>query len=238
MAIAAQSDILDRLEATKQIFTLDYIAGFVSELPEDQKVGKMFEVEAGNALYREVHKMLLVNKTLKEPWLGVPGPISYEGSIRSFLTEERIREVTEKVESQIISLTKEDLVERICESQHNQAWGEICFPKEVKEIKEFYTKQRADFVKKDSAQFTKQDIEELKEIDLKQAKDLVTKIREKTLDQLARTNSGNQAEEFDRSKIQQESVVTEEPSTTLRVIFTESLRPSISSEVTKGGVNF
>jgi hypothetical protein len=156
---------LDRLEATKQIFTLDYIAGFVSELPEDQKVGKMFEVEAGNALYREVHKMLLVNKTLKEPWLGVPGPISYEGSIRSFLTEERIREVTEKVESKIISLTKEDLVERICESQHNQAWGEICFPKEVKEIKEIYAKRREGLAKKDSTQWTSEDVKIFKKID-------------------------------------------------------------------------
>ena len=235
MAIAAQSDISDRLEETKQIFTLDYIAGFVSELPEDQKVGKMFEVEAGNALYREVHKMLVGNKTLKEPWLGVPGPISYEQSIRSFLTEERIQSVTERVQSQIISLPKETLAQRICESQHNQAWGEICFFEEVKEINEYYAKQRADFAKKDSTQFTEQDIKELKKIDLKQAEDLVTKIREKTFDQLARTNSGNQAEEFDRSRIQQESVVTEEPSTTLRALSIESLKPPISSELTKGG---
>jgi len=235
MAIAAQSDILDRLEATKQIFTLDYISGFVRELPKDEKVGEMFEVEAGNALYREVHKMLLGNKTLKEPWLGVPGPISYEQSIRSFLTEERIQRATKEVESQIISLTKEDLAERICESQHNQAWGEICFPKEVKEIKEFYTKQRADFVKKDSAQFTKQDIERLEQIDLKQAEDLAKKVREETLAQLARTKSGNRAEEFDGSRIQQESVVTEKPSTILKALSTESLRPSISSQVTKGG---
>lgn len=229
MAIAAQSDISNRLEATKQIFTLDYIAGFVTELPEDQKVGEMFEVEAGNALYREVHKMLVGNKTLKEPWLGVPGLISYEQSIRSFLTEERIQRATKEVESQIISLTEEDLAERICESQHSRAWGEICLFEEVKEINESYAKNRAEFAEKDPAQFTKQDIEKLKEIDLKQAEDLAKKIKGETLAQLAITKSGNRAEEFDGPKIQQECV-TAKPLTIVRVISKKSLEPSVNSK--------
>jgi hypothetical protein len=185
MAIAAQSDILDRLEATKQIFTLDYIAGFVRELPEDQKVGEMFEVEAGNSLYREVHKILLGNKTLKEPWLGVPGSIAYGDSIKPFLTEERIREVTEEVESQIISLAEDELVERICETQHNKAWGEICFPKEVKEIKEIYAKQREKLAEKDFAQWTSEDVKIFKEIDFNETQDLAKKVKEETLAQLA-----------------------------------------------------
>ena len=204
MAIAAQGNILDRLKATKQIFTLDYIADFIRGLPEKQKVGEMFEVEAGNALYREVHKKLVGSKTLEEPWLGVPGPIYSEESLKPFLTEERIQDVTKKVESQIISMTEERLAERICESQHSQAWGEICFPREVKEIKEFYAKQRKEFVEKDDDKFTEQDLKKLSEIDLKQSRDLAKKIKEETLAHLPVTKKPTHAEKL-RNRVRQVS---------------------------------
>ena len=204
MAIAAKGNILDRLKATKQLLTLDYIADFIGRLPKEQKVGRMVEVEAGNALYREVHKKLVGSKTLEEPWLGVPGPISHGDSIEPFLTEERIQEVTKKVESQIISMTKEKLAERICESQHSQAWGEICFPEEVKEIKEFYAKQRKEFVEKDADKFTEQDLKKLSEIDSKQSRDLTKKIKEETVAHLPVTKKPTHAEKL-RNRVRQVS---------------------------------
>ncbi len=132
-----------------------------------------------------MHKILVGNKTLKEPWLGVPGSIAYVDSIKPFLTEERIREVTEEVESKIISLTEDELVEIICETQHNKAWGEICFPKEVKEIKEIYAKQREKLAEKDFAQLTSEDVKIFKEIDFNETEDLAKKVKEETLAQLA-----------------------------------------------------
>ncbi len=133
MAIAAKENFTQKLEATKQVFALDYIAAYVRE----EGVGSAVEVEAGNALYREVHK------ELKEPWLGVPGPIAHEGFIKDFLTPDRIKTVARNVKD-MNSLTLEELKDRICNSEHNLAWGEICFPAQIQEIKERFKKDLED----------------------------------------------------------------------------------------------
>ena len=140
MAIAAEEDFEQKLEATKQIFTLDQIVYFIATLPE-RKVATMFEAEAGNALYREVHKELVDKKILEKPWLGVPGPVAYENQVQDLLRKDLIKIVADQVIEQIFSLNPTELAENMA-TRHYQSWGEICFPKQIREIKETYSAQR------------------------------------------------------------------------------------------------
>jgi hypothetical protein len=197
MAITSKENINDQLESSKQLFTLDYIAGYVRELKQNE-VGEMFEAEAGNALYREVHKKLLAEQNLDQPWLGVPGPISYEASIKNFLTEERIQEAVKNIREEIFSLTKEQLAEKICESQHNQSWGEICFPNELRAIKESHSKRREELAEKTS--YTEEEKKELKEIDFNLKSELSKKTKEATFTQLNPKNSEVKEEEKEREE--------------------------------------
>jgi hypothetical protein len=143
MSIAQKEDVLGRLDLAKQILVLDHIVGFVKE---SKLFGDGVEVEAGNALYREVHNRLKSDGVLEEKWLGVPGPIAYEGMISDNITSEIISDIVAKIKTSVMSLTHEEVLERICEGHHSISWGNVCFAREMREFDENYKKKQQDFL--------------------------------------------------------------------------------------------
>ena len=91
-------------------------------------------MEAGNALFREVYNKLLSNNKIKKPWPAVPQKIAYEGTIKKWLTEDKI---TSAYNLAVKELEKPfgDVAKDLLEKEH---WGKIAFPNEVKEIEESY----------------------------------------------------------------------------------------------------
>jgi hypothetical protein len=168
VAIAGKEKITDKIEAARQLKTIDVIASFIGELPSDKKPGEQVEVEAGNALLREVHKELLKEQILEQPWLGVPKLIAYEGFVTTWLTRNIIEDVVNKVKGQVFAKSQEEIAEYLCETHHQEAWGEICFPDEIKEIKkEFESRSDHDALQERSERIAKT-IRELTEKSLKE----------------------------------------------------------------------
>lgn len=132
-SIAEAPTMIEKMQSVKHLLVNDQIKIFVAETLNSQVV----EVEAGNCLLREIHKKLLQEDDIAKPWLGVPGPIAYEGSIRTWLTDERIQEFYDKIKP-ILEKTPEQLAEFLCNSVHCKTWGEIAFPEAVGEINESY----------------------------------------------------------------------------------------------------
>jgi hypothetical protein len=95
------------------------------------------EVEAGNALFREVHKKLLLNRDISKPWLGVPNSIAYEGTITPWLTKEKIEEAYKEAKETLRQNPKE-VASYLATSHHSGTWGLVAFPKELEEIDREY----------------------------------------------------------------------------------------------------
>jgi len=84
--------MLEKLEAAKHLLTLDLVKDFVSRNFKSQGV----EIEAGNALLREEHAILLSEGVIKKPWLAVPGRIAFGQTVESW-AEEKVQEFHEHI---------------------------------------------------------------------------------------------------------------------------------------------
>ena len=142
MSIATPDSILDKVQAARHLKSLDVIKHFIVKLPADKKPGSVFEVEFGNALLREVHKELLATGDLTKPWLGVPGPIAYEGTIRDFVNPRMIKAACDRVIKDALKPAVAKIAEYLYEGAHQQTWVNIAFPQQVAKIKERYTQEK------------------------------------------------------------------------------------------------
>ncbi len=133
--IAQKSTIPEKLQAAKRVAVQDALKELMVQLPPERKPGSHVEVEAGNALLREVHKKLLEEEKITQPWLGVPTKIACEGAIKTWLTEEIINEAYEKI-LPILSLDIFQLKDLMCETNHKESWAMVAFPQEYQTFKE------------------------------------------------------------------------------------------------------
>ena len=140
MSIAQAPTVIEKIEATKHLRVLEGVTNYIATLPQDQKPGVEVEAESGNALFREVHKKLLAEGDIEQPWLGVPKSIAYEGMIKSWLSEARITAAYEQTKT-ILAEPLEQVVDYLCERSHKETWAEIAFPEQVAEIKVNYAKK-------------------------------------------------------------------------------------------------
>ncbi len=126
VAIAQKTELSDKIEAARQLMALEEVKQYVTA----NSPGQGLEVEGGNALFREVHKQLVVSGM--DPWPGVPGSISYEGSIRNWLTDNKIIDATERVaESNTKPLS--EVVDYLLHI-HPGIWSATAFPEKIAEI--------------------------------------------------------------------------------------------------------
>jgi hypothetical protein len=144
-SIAQSQEVADKIAATKHLRVLDELRNHVAALiNEGQGPGQEVEVEAGNALFREVHKKLLAEDDLTNPWLGVPKSIAYEGTITNWLTQERINEACDKAKI-ILAKSQGEVVEYLLEGHHRETWAQVAFPEEIAAIKKSY-ERKAEFL--------------------------------------------------------------------------------------------
>jgi hypothetical protein len=136
LTVAKASTITAKLEAARQLMAL----GEIKEVVSKQSPGANVEIEAGNALLREVHKRLVDDGTIKTPWPGVPGPIAYEGTIMGWLTAQRINDACAEVKK-VLAKPVADVVNYLCETHHQYTWSTVAFPKEIAAIKKDYDKK-------------------------------------------------------------------------------------------------
>ncbi len=103
------------------------------------------EVEGINALLREVHKKLLLNGDIKEPWLGIPNKVRFEtvsGIPKWFdynKNENKVEIAYNLIKNSVLNKTTAEKAAYLCETHHLQSWGLIAFPMEVEKIKEDYS---------------------------------------------------------------------------------------------------
>ena len=139
--IAEKEKFSDKIMSAKPLFAL---AG-INEIIAGNRLGEEVQAEAGNVLLIELHKQLLNEKIIQEPWLGVPTKIAYAETVKSFVEKEGVKSALTELKTKIINLTTEQCVDLLCspsgiDNQHQNAWSETAFPKnkEIKEIKDTF----------------------------------------------------------------------------------------------------
>ena len=144
-SMAMQKNTIDKIIASDYLRVLDVVKAYVTELPTDKKPGQRVEVEAGNALFREVYNKLLSNNKIKKPWPAVPQKIAYEETIKKWLTEDKI---TSAYNLAVKELEKplRDVANYLCGAKKH--WGKIAFPNEVKKIEESYKDEKQELQNK------------------------------------------------------------------------------------------
>ena len=142
--IAEKEKFSDKVMSAKPLFAL---AG-INEIIAGNRLGEEVQAEAGNVLLIELHKQLLNEKIIQEPWLGVPTKIAYAETVKSFVEKEGVKSALTELKTKIINLTTEQCVDLLCspsgiDNQHQNAWAETAFPKnkEIKEIKDTFTRK-------------------------------------------------------------------------------------------------
>lgn len=106
---AVEQDISSKLNIAKR---MAIIATIEQEIPSlkiqsGEVVGEGVQIELGNAMLREIYnqnKDLIKDKTGGE-WKGIPRGVTFEETIKGFLTEENIAKVWQKVDDTLRDLS-------------------------------------------------------------------------------------------------------------------------------------
>jgi hypothetical protein len=196
--IALAPTILEKIIATQHLRVLEGITEYIACLPRDQKPGAGTEIEFGNALFREVYKKLFGQGYIKQPWLGVPKSIAYEGMITSFLTQERIDEAC-NLAIEILQEEPRKVAKDFCEGAHKEFWAQITFPVEIAEIKNQYAKQMELLEELLKGETKVVDAEQIKEaykiLEIERATAIATKVMELTLQALDKELGAEESKE-------------------------------------------
>ncbi len=204
-AIANQEGIENKLEAAKQILTLDFVTKFIRELPltDGQLVDNaeatnilyadadivnvgveatnilhldadIVGVEATNILFRAIHNKLKAEGALKNEWNIITEKLYY-GSIlaATLITPEIIESATRQVAETILSLSSDEVAQRICESRPKKVWGEVLFPTQMAQIRQsFLVEENNDLQQEQVSASDLSDSQKLESDLIKQLKDL------------------------------------------------------------------
>ena len=170
-----QKNTIDKIIASDYLRVLDVVKAYVAE----QKLGSAVEVEAGNALFREVYNKLLSNNKIKKPWPAVPQKIAYEETIKKWLTEDKITSAYNLAVKELEKSLR-DVANYLCGAKKH--WGKIAFPNEVKKIEESYKVQKEKLMN-DLDQNPHSAVElnnQYKQLELKQQTEIYDKVKKLT----------------------------------------------------------
>ena len=163
LPIAQAPETIDKIEASKHLMVLEKMNNYIIEkLAKEAELRRAagevvhstmaeVEVEAGNALFREVHKKLLLNRDISKPWPGVPNSIAYEATITPWLTEEKIEEAYKEAK-ETLRQNPEEVANYLAKSHHSGTWGLVAFPRELEEIDRKYAEKMESLSGNDEAQ--------------------------------------------------------------------------------------
>ncbi len=136
-SIATAPTMLEKLESAKHLLVNDQVKDFVSKNFGSRGV----EIEAGNALLREEHAILLSEGVIRKPWLAVPGPIAYEATVSRW-SAEKVQEFHEHIRP-LLQKTPQEMADFLLDGVHCITWGEINFPERLGAINDSYKQDMA-----------------------------------------------------------------------------------------------
>jgi len=137
-AIIQAEGIVNKIEYSRQLLSIDQVKLFVATNFTASRV----EVEAANALFREVHNKLKNDGILQYSWLGVSRGVQYEDFVRTWVGQ-NINNATAVVKRSVFDLNHQEIVGEICNSSHCINWGKICLSAELDEIAKEITDQKS-----------------------------------------------------------------------------------------------
>ncbi len=135
--ISQAGNITKKLEMAKRLYVQEAIKNYIST---QASAGRGVEVEAGNALFREVYKKLKEEGYIDIDWIGISHHIAYEHAVSSWLDEEKINAAYKEA----VKVMKFDIFkvqDMICEGTHFEIWGDIAFPDQFRKRKEELNKE-------------------------------------------------------------------------------------------------
>jgi len=140
VSVAKAEGIAAKIEAAKQLLVFHEVTHFVKQNP----IGSAIEVEAGNALYRDLHKKLLEEGKIRTPWVGVPQSISHEVTIDSWKAG-KVEAIFPRA-SALLEKTLPATAETLCETDHRDNWIRVAFGDnaEVQKIMTEYVRRKGD----------------------------------------------------------------------------------------------
>ena len=155
ISVANEKHLIHKIEASKEILTLDTIKQFISDylanpdLENDDRIEPIVEVEAGNVLLREVYDKLKSDKILGNSvyWKSVPEKVANEQLVSTWITKnDKISQACYLVNEKVLKKPAANIAEDMCENFHQDIWSKLCFPEKILELqsrsllkKELYT---------------------------------------------------------------------------------------------------
>jgi hypothetical protein len=134
--VESKESIIDKLEAVKRPLSQQIVAGVYGTLGADIRPRFGVAVEFENFLLREIHKILLREGVIPEPWVGVPDDIPFEEEVHAsfqgieFKLVEIINSSLELVKN-MLQEPLEEVATQIHNSGNIEIWGAIAFAKEL-----------------------------------------------------------------------------------------------------------
>jgi hypothetical protein len=136
ISVAKAESLLGKIEAARQLMALDTITEFVIKANPQPKTH--VQLEAGNALFREVHKKLVEGGMPK--WLGVPNSMRHEESITTWLTQSKIN-AAHKIVKATLAKPLAEVANYLCETSQKDTWATVAFAEQTTAIEQDFSKR-------------------------------------------------------------------------------------------------
>ncbi len=183
--IAKQDNITAKIQKAKILRVLQLIKNNIRTLKNSNGniVGEGVQVELGNAILREVHKKLLAQNIISQPWLGIPGNIAYEATIQSFLTNGNIEKMSNLAKEALLPTldSRRETIDFLC-GVETDFWAMMILKKEEREIdNERINKLKEEITDLDPNETNRinQIQKQIEEIERNQSANLVKKLQQK-----------------------------------------------------------
>ena len=202
ISVAKERHLINKIDASKEILTLDTIKQFISdhlanpELENDDRIEPIIEVEAGNVLFRDVYNRLKSNKILGDSvyWKSVPEKVANELLVRSWIRkDDKISQAYKLVNEKVFMKPTANIAEEMCENFHQDIWSQLCFPKQISELKSQFSLKKELHTLVTEGKLTAEDVNEVDQdvenfiqahINNQSIKDYYTLLSSKNIDEL------------------------------------------------------
>ena len=121
--IDKQTSLQEKIDQSKFLFLVNKINEECVKLARELGVGKEVEVEFANAMLKQVNDKLIASGDISKPIPGTPDGISYEDTVKSYLSDENIEKIYQEVKSALSTHTIEEISEKMANSAYEMFWA-------------------------------------------------------------------------------------------------------------------
>ena len=161
--IDKQTSLQEKIDQSKFLFLVNKINEECVKLASKLQVGQGVEVEFANAMLKKVNDKLIASGDISKPIPGTPDGISYEDTVKSFLSDDNIETIYNEVKSALSELTREKISENITNSEYQLFWASQSlgddvmakYKQDIRSLKEKYVNDQGEGLMSDE-DFNKQ----------------------------------------------------------------------------------